>query len=127
MLVAQAMLVQEEASWTGYGFMRFADAAVVADGLRTALAALDGSDDPDGPELRAELLSRLPRVLHFGTEPAERLALAEEAHKMAVALGQPRLRGAAAEALRWALWGMTDIERLAEVSEQVTVEALGQR
>jgi DNA-binding SARP family transcriptional activator len=122
-LLAQGALVLEEASWTGYGFMAAATAGSVAAVLRQALAALAGDDTDAANALQAELLARLPRVLHFGTSPEHRLPLAEEAMARAEASGQPRLRGAALEGMRWALWGSVDVARLAEVSERILDEA----
>ncbi len=122
-LLARGALVLEEASWTGYGFMATATASSVEAVLRQALGALAGDETEVGNAMRAEVLARLPRVLHFGTSPDTRLPLAEEALARAEASGQARLRGAALEGMRWALWGSVDVDRLAEVSERILVES----
>lgn len=117
--LALAVLVHEEAAWTGEGFV----VEPAADGMAELLhEAIDGLGEAD-PTLRGRLLARLPRVLCFKVGPEDRRPYADEAAALAEQTGSAVLRGEALEARRWALWGGPDVEQALAVSEQMVVAA----
>jgi DNA-binding SARP family transcriptional activator len=82
--------------------------------LDEAMSALPEDDSP----LRARLLARMSLELYYAGEPELRLALSEEAVKVARRLGDPRTLAACLDARHYALWRPENTEeRLAVAAE----------
>ena len=97
MFLATAALLLEEALWIASGFATPATSAEVHRVLREAI------DVTTDPATRVELLSRWPRVVHFASDPSERMEPASEAVALAARLEDPRSIAIANDGLRWAL------------------------
>ncbi|MHB8657317.1 MAG: ATP-binding protein [Solirubrobacteraceae bacterium] len=87
--------------------------------LQAALEALDGGQ----VELQAQVMGRLAEALTFSETRERRVALCEEAERLARRLGDPRTLASVLAHEHWALWSPDNLERRLEISHEIVSAA----